>query len=1087
MPNYLSEDNIEQSDIQYFELMLGYEHINCYSSDELFGRTSPKDVVSTTRLRRSLMRLNPSIPEPQIEYAIEELTKSRATMAPVLANKELYYLIRDGIPVEYQNKDGKQENERVKVVDFINENNNEYLLVSQLWIEYWRLDGPQRRPDLIVYVNGLPLILIELKNANENIQKGYDDNFTNYKRDIPQLFWYNAMCVVSNGIYTRLGSLTAGWGHYFTWLKVKDEKETNTIESIAKKSQLENKKISLQLFCEGLCNKKRFLDYYENFILFSQDKHKIIAKNHQFHGVNNAIDSFNHREGKKGKLGVFWHTQGSGKSYSMAFFCQKISRKIPGNFSFLIITDRDDLDKQIWRNFHETGVINEKDDYRPASREKLREYLASNRKFVFSLIHKFGLPKGKQFKKITDRDDWIVIIDEAHRTQYKSLAENMRIGLPNAQYIAFTGTPLLLNETTKNWFGNYVSEYNFAQSIEDGATVPLYYNKRVPQVIVANEDLDEQMADIFYEENLTEEQQIKVEREYAQMLHVIKREGRLKEIAKDIVKHFPYRLDMVDNEGIPHPLKAMVISIDKFTAVRMHDFVEQAIKDEIRDLRRQMLQTKNDIEKKKMERAIKYMSDTQMAVVVSEEVDEDKKFAAEGLSIKKHRELFYSDPDTGLNVEDYFKDPNHPLRIVFVCSMWLTGFDAPSVSTLYLDKPMQNHTLMQTIARANRVFSGKKNGLVVDYYGVFRNLKKALANYAQGTIIDDEETDKEKYPVKDFSELLALLKEAIQECIEWCKTFNVDINKIIDIREKGFKEIELFDDFANILLSSDDIKKQYRLYTTSIVSLYDSSKPEIYDYPDIKIKKEVLEYLRDIVDRNQDNTNLEKAKKKVEELLDTSVLTKGDLANEPLEQFKIKKYSEIDLSKLDFEKLREEFKQKPHKNIEFTDLCEFMEIKLAQMIRKNKTRVKFLEKFKRIIDEYNSGSMTIEAAYAETTRLFEEMTEEEKRAAQEGMNDEELELFDLLKKDKMTKEEEKQVKLAAKELLKRLLRGKEKILRKDWEKSRQTRLQVKSAIDKILDELLPEPPAYDDKLFEEKSTTLFQHFFTMAEEGRLVA
>jgi type I restriction enzyme R subunit len=1083
MASFLSESNIELSDIQYFELILGYEHINCYKDDSLLGRKTKKDVVSYSRLKQALQRINPTIPEDQIDYAIEELTRSRISMSPVMANKEVYHLIRDGVPVEYE-FEGKQEQGHVYSIDFNNPKNNDFLLVSQLWIEYWRMEGPQRRPDLILYVNGLPLVLIELKNAKENIQKGYDDNFTNYKRDIPQLFWYNAFCAVSNGIYTRLGSLTSSWEHYFTWLKIESEKETRTIDSIAKESLNQHKKISLQLFCEGLCEKYRFIDYFENFIIYSQNKYKIIAKNHQYHGVNNAVHSFENREGNKGKLGVFWHTQGSGKSYSMIFFCRKILRKIGGNFSFLIVTDRDDLDTQIWRNFHETDTINEKDDYRPSGREKLKEYLASNRRYVFSLIHKFGLVKGKQFKKITDRKDWIVIIDEAHRTQYKSLAENMRIGLPNAQYIAFTGTPLLQNELTRAWFGEYVSEYNFAQSIEDGATVPLFYNKRVPQVMVANENLDEEFSEILADENLTPEQQEKLEKEYSQMLHVIKREDRLREIARDIVKHFPYRLDSVDNDDKRYPMKAMVISVDKFTAVRMHDFVCQYIREEIRELRKRISLNKGSIEADKWEQAIRFMNETQLAVVISEEAEEEKKLAAEGLSIKKHRELFYSDPETGLNVEDYFKDEKHPLRIVFVCSMWLTGFDAPAVSTLYLDKPMQNHTLMQTIARANRVYANKKNGIVVDYYGVFRNLKKALASYAQGTLNADE---KKEFPVKDMPHLYSMLNTAISDGMQWCKQLNVDLQKIINLGEKGFSEIALFSDYANILLANDDIKQQFRLYTNSIVSLYDSAKPEIYQFPDIKVKKEVFEYLCDIVDRNQDDIKLENARKRVNDLLDNSVISKGDLVKDPHEVYKIKKYSSIDLSKLDFNKLREEFRKREHKNIEFADLREFMEIKLMQMIRVNKTRGKFLERFKKIVEEYNSGSMTIEQAYKETTRLFEELTEEEKRAAQEGMTEEELELFDLLKKEKMTKEEEKQVKLAAKQLLQRLKEGKDKILRKDWEKDRRTRVIVQNQIRNILADYLPEPPTYDDSIFEEKVTLTFQHFYALAAEGRLTA
>ncbi|MBV5342518.1 DEAD/DEAH box helicase family protein, partial [bacterium] len=289
---------------------------------------------------------------------------------------------------------------------------------------------------------------------------------------------------------TRIGSFNAGWGHFFTWLKLQDTSITHeqpTKDEIEAESERTGEHLSLKIFGEGMCRKDILLDYFENFVLYHKNKVKIIAKNHQYLGVNNAIVALENKDENKGKLGVFWHTQGSGKSYSMIFFSKKIHRKITGNWSFLIITDRKDLDSQIYRNFLETETIVETQDqrenyFRPADKTKLAEYLQTNRAYVFSLIFKFGVEAGKTFKQLTDRNDWIVIVDEAHRTQYKSLAENMRIGLPNAQYIAFTGTPLLRSELTKDWFGSYVSEYNFAQSIEDGATVPLYYKKSVPRV-----------------------------------------------------------------------------------------------------------------------------------------------------------------------------------------------------------------------------------------------------------------------------------------------------------------------------------------------------------------------------------------------------------------------------------------------------------------------------------------------------------------------------------------------------------------------------------------------------------------------------
>jgi type I restriction enzyme, R subunit len=1093
---FIHESHIEEADIQFFEETLQYQHINAWEK-KLIGRETLKDVVLNDRLRSSLIKLNSNIPTEAIDYAFEELTKSRVSMTPVLANKEIYELIKKGVPVDFNNEEGRRVDTYVKVIEFEKEKvtNNEFLIVSQLSIEYLNTEVVTRRPDLLLYVNGLPLVMIELKNASEKVRVGYDKNLTDYKRDIPQLFWYNLFVGISNGIQTRVGSFNAPWEHFFVWSKLKDSAVDNNQDSrkeLEKQSEFTGKRLTLEAFSKGLCSKNNLIDYFENFVLYHKNKIKIIAKNHQFLGVNNAITSFRNREGKNGKLGVFWHTQGSGKSYSMIFFSRKINRKIPGNWSFLIITDRKDLDDQIYRNFVETETIivtkEQKDNYyRPKSRNQLKEYLDTNKSYVFSLIHKFGIEKGKTYQRVTDRNDWIVIIDEAHRTQYKDLADNMRIALPKAQYIAFTGTPILKSSITEKWFGDYVSEYNFAQSIEDGATVPLYYKKSVPSVEQINEDLIGDAAEILNQENITEEQQKKLEKEYSTLFSVVKRDDRLNEVAKHIVDHFPFRLDVVDEENNRKPMKAMVISIDKFTAVRMYDKVSLALKEKKKELRRQIAKENDNEIKERYRNAIAFIDETDMAVVISQEgsdKEEQEKFEKEGLNIKPHRDRIDIPDEEGRNVEDYFKDENNKLRIVFLTSMWLTGFDAPAVSTIYLDKPMQDHTLMQTIARANRVLEAKKNGLVVDYFGVFRNLKKALARYAEGSKGTSGKKGDE-YPVKEFDELLNFLKEAIKEAKAYCKKNKVDIEKILIANTRGFKEIELFEDYANKLLTNDQIRKQFILYTNSILSLYDSAKPEIYEHPEIKLNKDVFEYLKNVVEKNkQEDTNLERAKTRIESLLDNSVVSAGDL-EEPKARYLIKDAKQIDLSKLDFVKLRDEFKVQKHKNIEFNDLREFMEIKMKQMIRSNKTRGTFLSNFEQIIEDYNSGAMSIEEAYEELIKEAEKLSEEENRAAKEGMTEEELEIFDLLKKPKLKKDEKKKVKLASKQLLQKLFDSKNKILVLEWHKSKTTREKVKSEIQRILDEDLPE--SYERKTFNKKTDIVFQHFYELAEQGKAFA
>ena len=1090
---HINESHIELADIQLFTKDLGYQHIDAWEK-KLIGRETLKDVVLIDRLRNSLQNLNKHLPSECIEHAVYELTKSRATLTPVLTNKEIYELVRNGVPITYKNKAGREENDYVRVIDFNDKTNNDFLVVSQLSIEYQETQNITRRPDLLLYVNGLPLVMIELKNATEKVKVGFDKNLKEYQRDIPQLFWYNLFVCISNGIQTRVGSFNAPWDHFFTWLKLKDTAITHeqpSKDEIEEESKRTGEHLSLKIFGEGLCKKENLLDYFENFVLYHKNKVKIIAKNHQYLGVNNAILALAEKETNKGKLGIFWHTQGSGKSYSMIFFSKKIKRKVQGNWSFLIITDRKDLDGQIYRNFLETETIVETKDqkenyFRPKDKVKLREYLQSNRDYVFTLIFKFGIESGKTYQQLTDRKDWIVIVDEAHRTQYKSLAENMRIALPNAQYIAFTGTPLLKSELTKDWFGSYISEYNFAQSIEDGATVPIFYKKSVPRVEQINPDLVGEAAEILEDENLSEEQKAKLDKEFSTLMNVVRRDDRLEEIAKHIVQHFPYRLDVEDDEGRRRPMKAMVISIDKFTAVKMYDKVQYHLREEVKELRKKLRSETDPELKKRYDKAIKFINETKMAVVISQEgsdKEEREKFEAEGLNIDPHRRLMDHPDDDGRNIEDYFKDPNNTYRIVFVTAMWMTGFDAPSVCTLYLDKPLQNHTLMQTIARANRVIEGKKNGLVIDYFGVFRNLKKALAAYAEGTKGKKEEDSEDEYPAKEFEELLSLLDQAILEAKVFCKELGADLDLILEMNEKGFKEIELFQEFADLILAKDEHRKQLGLFVNTIVSLYDSAQPEVYAFPHVKKNRDVLQYLRKVVDRNIDQDEaVERAKKKIEDLLDSSVIGKGDLQESPAEYY-LDESKQIDLSKLNFESLRTEFPEIKHKNIQFADLRELLEIKLTQMLAQNKTRGSFLVNFQKIIDDYNSGSITIEEAYEELVRQAEAMSQEQQRAAKNEMTEEQQELFDLLKKEKLTKEEEKSVKLAAKSLLEKLFDANNKILIQEWHKEKATQEKVKREIQLVLGKLLPET-SYDRLVFSQKVDVAFQHFYELAQMGR---
>lgn len=1077
MPNFISEDQIEKAAVSLLQKKYGYRSLNCFTSDvenldDGSFRENKQEVLFLKILREKAVGFNPEIPEAEIQMAIDRFSAGRTLMSPVLANREIYELIRSGIPVQYENSEGRAEQGTVRLIDFDDPEKNDFLAVTQVWIKG---EKSVRRPDILIYINGIPLVFIELKNSNVNVQTAYDDNLTNYKSDIPKLFNYNAFCVLSNALETKVGSFTAGYEHFFSWLRSEDETEKVNRESVQKQGT------SLERLIYGLFPKERLLDYIQNFILYYKDSSKIIAQNHQFIGVNKAVLSFSDRKKRKGKLGVFWHTQGSGKSFSMIFLARKIFHKFTGNYTFVIITDRDDLDGQIYRNFLDTNTVSKEEAARPKNSQEMRDFLGRNKRLVFTLIQKFRFDKGKSYPVLSTRDDIIVIVDEAHRTQYNTLAENMRKGLPNAQYFAFTGTPILgkgeqiYKGKTYDWFGGYVSQYNFVQSIDDGATVPLYYQKRVPEVLIQNENLSDEFYQILEENSTDEKAQEKLEKEFATEMEIIRRDDRLETIAKDITAHFP-------NRG--YLGKGMVISIDKFTSVRMYDKVQKYWKEEIKKLVGLIAKTSDEIQKKRLQKKLDYMRNVEMAVVISEDAGEEERFTKKGLDIKPHRDKIKSVDANGHDIEYRFKDPADRLQLVFVCAMWLTGFDAPTVSTLYLDKPMKDHTLMQTIARANRVSSyliqevPKKNGEIVDYYNVFRNMKKALSNYALGDEDEEEET-----PVQDKSHLFTLLDDALLSGISFCSSIGINLNEALD-SQGTFKKIQYFEYFANELLKKDIYWKEFKVYENTISSFYEACKPEILESGSRPMIA-VFQYLRGVVEAvlGKDK-DFETVRQKISELLDQSIITSNpDLFNmEGKPEFQIVKAGNtLDLSKIDFEKLKEEFKEKQYKNIEIAILRDFIEKKLEEMLKENSTRFAFAEKLNEIINRYNSGGMSAEYYYNEFQDFAKNLKTEDERYIREGLTKDELELFDILKKEKMTKAEEIKVKNAAKHLLKRLVEEQPKVLVQDWFKDTQTQANVKSAIEEVLDEDLPN--SYDKELFQQKTKQLFGMIFDYASRG----
>ena len=1055
MAQIITEDMIEQSAIQILVDVNKYESINCFTTKketlpDNTGRKHKKQVVLPSVLFEKLCQINPTIPVDTIKIVAEKLAITPKVTDVMATNYTNYQILKIGMDVEYE-VDGKKTKNRLQIIDYKEPANNSFIVASQMWIDgevHWR------RPDLIIFINGLPLVFIELKNSNIVVKNAYDKNLTDYLDDIPYLFNYNQICVLSNAVETRLGSFQAGYEQFFEWLKVADEKETPDREKIKEDG------ISLDYLLRGLLTKETLLDYIENFILYDRRKTKIIAKNHQFLGVNNAFQAFENRRNLEGKLGVFWHTQGSGKTYSMVMLTSKIKHKCSGNFTFLVVTDRQDLDDQIYKNFLRTGFIGEDEEVRPGDSSQLRGALQTNKTIVFTLIHKFGYDKGKKYPVLSTREDIIVIVDEAHRTQYKDLAENMRSGLPKAQYMAFTGTPLLGGKRlTHSWFGNYVSEYNLVQSVEDQATVPLYYTKRVPTVEMKNDFLNDDFAEILEQENLNEAEQQRLENRYARELEVLKRDDRLDAVAKDIVYHFPRRGFLG---------KGMVVSIDKFTTVKMYDKVNYYWKEEIKKLNADVSKEQNEEKKLELRNRLNYMRAVEMAVIISYEDGEEEKFNTHGLTVKKHRDLMKRVDENGFDVEDNFKNPTHPLQLVFVCSMWLTGFDAPSVSTLYLDKPMKGHTLMQAIARANRVYPGKKNGIIVDCLDIFKHLKRALNDYAS--------TEDEVMPVKDIETLVEQLDEAVERTVAYCRDIGVDL-KIVLGQSEPFKQLSIFQNFANVILSNDEWKNEFKVYANMVEMLYESLRPDIFKMEWDNQGKEIILYLKGVMEGKIRPEKLESAQRKIDELLDQSVLVAQGTGNYSV----IKTGKEIDLSKLDIDELRAQFKQLTYKNIEIANLREYIAEKLAKMLRKNTTRGNFADLFQNIIDNYNAGGSQNDDFFEKLLKFMEELKREEERHVKENLSEEELELFDLLRKEKLTKDEEKTVKLAAKMLYETLTKKKLELFIVDWQNDPQPKEKVKKEILRVLDTFLPE--SYERDIFTQKSNIVYEHIVDQAIMG----
>lgn len=1033
---YTEDQLVEQPAIKLFEA-LGWESVNAYhetlGSTGTLGRDNKSEVYLVRRLRAAIARLNPGAPAEALEQAVTEITKPRTVMHYARANQQIHALMRDRVEVSVRQTDGTTLPEKLTVIDWENPDNNDFLLVSQLWVHS---DLYHRRTDLVGFVNGIPLVFIELKASHRNLKHAYDDNLRDYRDAIPHLFTPNGFVVLSNGAESKVGTITSNWEFFSEWKKLNSEGEEGSV--------------SLETVIRGMCAKGRLLDLIENFVAFQDLPSgfvKLLARNHQYLGVNNALARMQElRQAppeERGKLGVFWHTQGSGKTLSMLFFSQKVLRKMPGNWSFVIVTDRDDLDEQAHKEFLSAGVVTEK-HVRATGSTHLRQLLTENHRYVFTLIHKFRSDKGETHPVVSERDDVIVITDEAHRTQYDTLALNMRNALPNAGFLGFTGTPLIAGEErTREVFGDYVSVYNFAASAADHATVPLYYENRIPQLQIANPNFGDDLLAIVEEADLDETQERQLSRALGQQYQLITRDDRLDAVAKDIVGHFL---------GRGFRGKALVVSIDKVTAVRTFDKVQRFWAERIES--NQQALGRSDLTPEQADlvaRETSFMRNTNMAVVISQSQNEIAEMAEHGLDIKPHRRRMVEE-----HLEDKFKDAQDPFRIAFVCSMWTTGFDVPSLSTVYLDKPLRNHTLMQTITRANRVFPDKNNGLIVAYVDVFRNLQKALAIYAIGSKAGE-------VPVEEKGALVDAVREAVDELRAFCAERDVDLDALG--RLKGFELVGAGKRTIEMLMVDDEEKIAFLSRAALVDRLYKAILPDKRANEFSRIRA-VSKFLADGIAAYTERADVTGVLGRVGQLLDQSIAAREYLIPESDAD------ALFDLGSVDWKGLEEAFKQgRPRTAAQ--RLRSLLSARITALVRLNPVRVDLVERFQKLVADYNAGSINTETFFQELLNFSSKLTAEESRSLSEGLTEEQLAIFDLLMRPapELSDDEKAQVKRVAEELLAVLKRDKIVL---DWRKEQSTRAAVRVAVEETLDRL---PEKFTRQLYAQKCDGVYQHVF----------
>ena len=1026
--------SITESDLENFVLNiladLGFEIIHGNEEQYLPGgsdalREDYKNVLLVDRLKNALHRINPQVRANDYlpQQAIKQLQRSESQNL-LYENERFHKMLTDGIDVPFR-KDGEERYEKVWLFDFDNPENNEFLAINQFTVIE---NNYERRPDVVLFVNGIPLVVIELKNpASENatILDAYNQ-FQTYKEQIPALFKYNEILVISDGLQAKAGTITSEFERFMQWKTIDGEKPSDKLTQI-------------EVLLRGMFQKERFLDIVRNFIVFEKDKEtkKKLAAYHQYWAVVKAVESTKracnidskwmvaeHPEkyglsSVKGqsagdrKAGVVWHTQGSGKSLTMVFYAGKIIREL-NNPTIVVLTDRNDLDDQLFGTFGRCKDILRQSPVQANSRKELMDLLqVASGGIVFTTIQKFFPEEDREkYPVLSTRENIVVIADEAHRTQYgfsakiisqddKSFitygfAKYLRDGLPNASFIGFTGTPIEKEDkSTPAVFGNYVDVYDIEQAVEDGATVKIYYESRLAKLELKPEErphIDEE----FEEVTEGEEEQVKekLKSKWAQLEKVAGAPDRIKRIAKDIVEHFENRLSVLDGKG-------MIVCMSRRICVELYN--------EIIELRPTW---HND--------------------------DDDKGFikivmtgsASDPVEWQKH----IRNKQKRKQIGDNFKDPGHELKLIIVRDMFLTGFDVPCLHTMYLDKPMQGHTLMQAIARVNRVYPGKEGGLIVDYMGIGAELKKALNDYT--------ESGGKGKPALDQEIAVNLMREKYE--IVRDMFFGFDYKKFFTLKPE--ERFTFIPDALEHILKEEGKKERFITETTALLKAFALSVP----HPEAMKIKEDVGFFQAVKSAMVKTTTIDKPEIKQEmyEGAIKQIISKAVISDRVVDIFAAAGLKKPDLSILS-DAFLAEVKEMKQKNLALEALKKLLNDEIKIIYRKNLVRANsFAKMLEEAIKKYTNRAIEAAEVIEQLIELAKEIREEQNRGKKFNLSEDELAFYDALGVN------DSAVKVLGDETLRKIALELTNTLRKsvtlDWTHRESVRAKLRLEVKKIL-------------------------------------